>query len=90
LQGARLCAQHQSQRVTDRKGVKGSVALVSGGVLRLVFQTQPRSEDIAFPKTAKGMCLMTDSSSTVEPKQLRDLHIKLKVKQPTLAPAPKA
>jgi hypothetical protein len=26
----------------------------------------------------------------VEPKQLRDLHIELKVKQPTPAPVPKA
>lgn len=43
-----------------------------------------------FPKTAKGTCLMTDSLSTVEPKQLRDRHIELKVKQPTSAPAPKA
>jgi hypothetical protein len=33
---------------------------------------------------------MTDSPCTVEPKQLRDLHIELKVKQPTAAPAPKA
>jgi hypothetical protein len=33
---------------------------------------------------------MTDSPSTVEPKQLRDPHIELKVKQPTPAPAPKA
>jgi hypothetical protein len=31
---------------------------------------------------------MTDSPSTVEHKQLRDLHIELKVKQPTPAPAP--
>lgn len=42
--------------------------------------TQRRTHDaIAFPKTAKGTCLMTDSPSTVEPKQLRDLHIELKV-----------
>jgi len=39
-------------------------------------------------KTAKGTCLMTDSPSTVEPKQLRDLHLELKVKQPVTAPAP--
>jgi len=29
-------------------------------------------------------------AATAEPKQLRDLHIELKVKQPTPAPAPKA
>jgi hypothetical protein len=32
---------------------------------------------------------MTDSPSTVEPKQLRDLHIKLKVKKPEVSAAPK-
>ena len=45
---------------------------------------------VAFPKTAKGTCLRSDSPSTVEPKQLRDLHIELKVKQPVAAPALKA
>ena len=49
---------------------------------------------ICVTKTAKGTCLMTDSPSTVEPKQLRDLHIELKVKQPAAtthpAPVPKA
>ncbi len=34
---------------------------------------------IAFPKTAKAVDLMTSSPSEVEPKQLRDLHIKLDV-----------
>jgi aspartyl-tRNA synthetase len=33
---------------------------------------------IAFPKTAKGTDLMTDSPAAVEPKQLRDLHIELR------------
>ena len=33
----------------------------------------------AFPKTAKGSCLMTDSPTPVEEKQLRDLHINLKI-----------
>jgi hypothetical protein len=33
---------------------------------------------------------MTDSPATVEPKQLRDLHIELKVKPPTPPAAPKA
>jgi len=34
---------------------------------------------IAFPKTAKGTDLMTDSPAAVSPRQLRDLHIEVKV-----------
>ena len=37
---------------------------------------------IAFPKTADGNCLMTDSPAGVEPKQLRDLHLELKAAKP--------
>jgi hypothetical protein len=33
---------------------------------------------IAFPKTAKGTDLMTDSPAAVSPRQLRDLHIEVK------------
>lgn len=32
---------------------------------------------IAFPKTAKATCLMTDAPSDVAPKQLRELHVKI-------------
>jgi len=30
---------------------------------------------IAFPKTQKGQCLMTESPSKVTDRQLKDLHI---------------
>ena len=33
---------------------------------------------IAFPKTAKGTCLMTESPTPVSTRQLRDLYIDLK------------
>jgi len=33
---------------------------------------------IAFPKTAKGHCLMTESPAPATPRQLRDLHIEVK------------
>jgi aspartyl-tRNA synthetase len=32
---------------------------------------------IAFPKTAKGVDLMTSSPATVTARQLRDLHIEV-------------
>jgi len=33
---------------------------------------------IAFPKTAKGVCLMTDSPAPVTPRQLKDLFLEVK------------
>jgi aspartyl-tRNA synthetase len=68
----------------------GGIALGFDRLIAILCGTQSIRDVIAFPKTAKGTDLMTDSPSTVEPKQLRDLHIELKVKQPAPTPAPKA
>jgi len=32
---------------------------------------------IAFPKTQKGACLLTDAPSSVAPKQLKELGVKV-------------
>ncbi|HLX94365.1 MAG TPA: aspartyl-tRNA synthetase [Verrucomicrobiae bacterium] len=40
---------------------------------------------IAFPKTAKGTDLMTDSPAAVSPRQLRDLHIEVKAAKKEIA-----
>jgi len=56
----------------------GGIALGFDRLLAILCGTTSIRDVIAFPKTAKGTDLMTDSPSTVEPKQLRDLHIELR------------
>ncbi|MBE0544832.1 MAG: aspartyl-tRNA synthetase [Verrucomicrobia bacterium] len=56
-------------------------------MIAILCNTPSIGDAIAFSKTAKGTSLMIDSSCTVEPKQLRDLHSELKVKPPTPVPA---
>jgi aspartyl-tRNA synthetase len=57
----------------------GGIALGFDRLIAIICGTPSIRDVIAFPKTAKGTDLMTDSPGTVEPKQLRDLHIELKV-----------
>ncbi len=68
----------------------GGIALGFDRMMAILCGTPSIRDVIAFPKTAKGTCLMTDSPSAIEPKQLRDLHLELKVKQPPPASAPEA
>ena len=64
----------------------GGIALGFDRLIAILCGTSSIRDVIAFPKTAKGTCLMTDSPSHVSPKQLRDLYLEVKVKQPA-APA---
>jgi aspartyl-tRNA synthetase len=57
----------------------GGIALGFDRLIATLCGTSSIRDVIAFPKTAKGTCLMTDSPSAVSPRQLRDLHIDLKV-----------
>lgn len=56
----------------------GGIALGFDRLIAILCGTSSIRDVIAFPKTAKGTCLMTDSPSPVSARQLRDLHIEVK------------
>jgi len=56
----------------------GGIALGFDRLNAILCGTQSIRDVIAFPKTAKGTDLMTESPAPVDPKQLRELHLELK------------
>ena len=56
----------------------GGIALGFDRLCAILCNTTSIRDVIAFPKTAKGTCLMTDSPAAASPRQLRDLHLEVK------------
>jgi aspartyl-tRNA synthetase len=54
----------------------GGIALGLDRLAMLLSGAESLRDVIAYPKTQKGVCLMTEAPNTVLPKQLQELHVR--------------
>ena len=63
----------------------GGIAFGLDRIVTMMAGAESIRDVIAFPKTQRAQCLLTQAPSAVDEKQLRELHIRLRVPEPAKA-----